>query len=175
MVNLTLKFYKRWNNHLSQVYPHHHHSITTWLVNTSADHCHQLSSEEMSQLITYRYQILAKRYVNTSQKQAYNRLIARLAAIILAYTPIQQKINQKKLSKKDIVHLTQQLVAKILHHDPNFQKNLNWIRQCTSDEDLKNALTLASLEEYAGRMIGEKPLILHHLRHLLTNYSFLAV
>jgi hypothetical protein len=174
MVNLTLKFYQLWNNRLSQVYPHHHHSIATWLVGAVANRYDQLSTEEINQLITYRYQILEKRYLNTSHKQGYNCLISRLSAIILAHPSIKQKIDHKILHQKDIVRLTQKIVENILQHNPTFQKTLDWIGQCTSDEDLKNALTLASLEEYAGEIKGGKPLILHQLRHLLADKSFLA-
>ncbi|MGK7933094.1 MAG: hypothetical protein AB4041_16910 [Microcystaceae cyanobacterium] len=174
MVNLTLKFYKLWNNRLSQTYPHSHHSIATWLVGKIADRYHQCSTEEISQLITYRYHNLEKRYLNTSPKQGYNYLIFRLSAIVIAYPPIKQKIDDKTLHRNDILLLVQQLVEKILHHDQTFQKTLDWIGQCTSDQTLKNVLTLASLEEYCGEVVEGKPLILDHLRHFLTDSSSLA-
>lgn len=174
MVNLTFKLYKVWNHRLAQVYPQYHHSIATWLVGAIADHYDYLSETEICQLIHYRYQRLEKRYLNQSEKQGYKALISRLTAVIIAHPAIQRKIIDNPAYTQEIVHLTRQILKDMTQEDPSIKKTLDWIKECTSNADLRNAFTLATLEEYACQMTHNQPLILHYLRHFLEEKSSLV-
>jgi hypothetical protein len=174
MVTLTLKLYKVWNHRLAQVYPQHHHSIATWLVGAIADHYYYLSETQISQLINARYQRLEKRYLNKDQKQGYQALISRLTAVIIVHPAIQRKIINNPAYTQEIMVLTQQILKDMIQDDPSVKKTLDWIKECTSNADLRNAFTLASLEEYACHKANNQPLILHYLRYFLEDKTSLA-
>ncbi len=130
------------------------------------DH-HGLSSEKMTQLINYRYRILKKRYLNKSPQGGYQSLIKRLSLIILKYPPIERKIRHSANHQQFILRLTGQVLEYMLNHEPEVQKTLDWIGQCTHNPDLRAAFVLASLEEYCCQSVNHQPLLLHCLRHFL--------
>lgn len=166
MVNLTIKLYELWKNRLSQDYPQEHTSIITWLMGCP-DIQNPLSSSEMTQLMSYRYETLKNRYLNTSSKQGYSRLVCRLSAIIIKYPPIEKKIGDNPQYQSLILNLTQQILENMITQDPEVQKILNWIKECTPNSRLREVFVLASLEEYCCQLVHCKPRILGDLGHLL--------
>lgn len=173
MLSLTLKLYDSWKHHLSQDCPQDYQSICTWLLSCPSDRLHRRSVYDINQRINYRYRILQKRYLGKSQKDAYHRLINRLLVIVSQHPLIPSQLKGETSLKSLLIDLIEQILTHLITHNLEIQKTIDHIGKCTPNADLREALLLASLEEYCCQLVNGQPMIIHDLRQLLTPYKTL--
>jgi hypothetical protein len=119
-----------------------------------------------------RLWILRKRYLGVEPQQAYCNLINRLGSI----APLQYEIQiwagnsrDDTLSRhlKAVLKVLPKVLLQILETDAYMQQQMADIAQLTQDKELKNALLLASTEEYCLQTIDNQPRLVHHFAKYL--------
>lgn len=136
--------------------------ILQWLLNIVNNQ--ELESDAINQRLEYRYQILRKRYLTVDSHQGYRVLIIRLSSLMIRLPVANTWMKHSGISDKDMIRLLQKVIQEILEHNPHWQQQVKQIARWTSDNDLRNALVLASLEEYCLYPVDNQPLLLHWLR-----------
>lgn len=143
-------------------------SIVCWLVGEDLERFEMLDStgiETIQQELAYRYRLLQQRYLDRSPQQAYYNLMTRLVSLV-----VLQKICERNFLNRGriltAVDVLQAAIQELLQSDRYMQQQIAWIAQSTHDPRLRNALLLASLEEYCLQPIGGRPSIVY----LFVNY-----
>ncbi|MGL4621586.1 hypothetical protein [Chroococcidiopsis sp.] len=143
-------------------------SIVCWLVGENLERFEMLDSaqlETIRQAMAYRYRLLQQRYLDRSPRQAYENLMTRLVSFVML-----QKICEWDFLDRSriltVVDVLQAGIQELLQSDRYMQQQIAWITRCTNDPRLRNALLLASLEEYCLQVICHQPSIVD----LFTNY-----
>lgn len=160
-----------WRQRLLQELPQHdrkqRHSIVRWLLDNN--HCgqinRQLTGEELTPIdsrLEYRYRLLKERYLEMDYTEGYRSLISRLSAVTAQYCSVLFNKHGQKFHKV-IINLIQQVVQKLVKNDPYLQRRFERIAQETSDINLRESLSLATVEEYCLHPIKNKPLFIHCL------------
>jgi hypothetical protein len=155
--------------------PEKRQEILQWLLNIVSNQ--ELESDAINQRLEYRYQILQQRYLTVDSRQGYRLLIIRLSSLMMRLPVAHTWMKHSGIYYKDMIRLLQKVIQEILEHDPHWQQQVKQIARCTSDNDLRNALVLASLEEYCLYPLDNQPLLLHWLRqycylHLETSSKY---
>ncbi len=107
----------------------------------------------------YRYRILRQRYLDAAPERAYKRLIQRLSSLFLIRNKIRTWIALSRDRQRSVVDVLEEVIQELLQNDTYMQQQMVWISKCTSDSRLRNALLLASTEEYCLRPIRNQPLL----------------
>jgi hypothetical protein len=143
-------------------------SIVGWLIGEDLERFEMLDPTEIEiirQPMAYRYRLLQQRYLDRLPQQAYDNLMTRLASVV-----VLQKICERHLLNRSriltAVDILQAVILELLQSDRYIQQQITWMTQCTADTKLRNALLLASLEEYCLQPIGHQPSIVY----LFINY-----
>lgn len=157
---------EKWRSQLKVDLPNHSpatcESIVQWLLGEDRVRLNELTPSQQQiteQAIDYRYRILRQRYLDVSPEQAYQRLIQRLSSLFLIRNKIRTWIALSRDRQRTVVDVLQEVIQELLQNDTYMQQQIVWIAKCTSDSRLRNALLLASAEEYCLRPIRNQPLL----------------
>ncbi|MEC4806688.1 MAG: HetZ-related protein 2 [Jaaginema sp. PMC 1079.18] len=174
MTTLATELATTWHQRLQEDYPHlstaEKTSIVRWLL---GEEPHQLESfapqrlEIAKRAMEYRYRILRQRYLGVSPTQAYKRLIARLASLAVLRNKIRTWVALSRDRHRAVADVLQEVIQEMLNSDRNIQAAIAWIRQCTNDRRLREALLLTSVEEYCLRPIRNQPLLAYRFVNFL--------
>ena len=121
---------------------------------------------ETAQQAMYRYQILRQRYLGATPEQAYRQLMTRLSSLVLRREKISNLIGSSRDRQRQVLDVLQKVVQELIQSDRYIQQQISSIAECT-DNGIRNALLLATLEEYCLRPIHNQPLLLYHLINYL--------
>lgn len=160
-----------WRSHLARDYPQdaaHKESIIDWLLGKDLECVETLNPihvEMAEQAIAYRYRLL-QRYLDTAPEKAYSYLIARLVSLVLQHKKVSTLVAPSRDRQSQLVNFLQAFLKELLQSDRYMQQQITAIAKCTNDGKLRNALLLASIEEYCLSPIQNQPLLLF----LFTNY-----
>lgn len=145
-------------------------SIGRWLVGEDQTRFENLTSMQrqiVEQAMDYRYRILRQRYLGMSPERAYKGLIQRLGNLFLIRNKIRTWIALSRDRQRSVVDVLEEVIQELLQNDRYMQQQVAWIAQCTRDPRLRNALLLASAEEYCLRPIRNQPLLCYRFVNYL--------
>src|SRR5579883_67400 len=155
-----------WRSRLEADLPGHsaatRESIVRWLIGDNPLRFADLSPSARQiaeQAMDYRYRILRQRYLDFGPERAYKSLIQRLSSLFLIRNKIRTWIALSRDRQRTVVDVLQEIIQELLQTDTYMQQQILWISQCTDDARLRNALLLASTEEYCLRPIRNHPLL----------------
>lgn len=137
-------------------------SIVCWLLGEDRSRFEDLTPtlrQITEQAMDYRYRILRQRYLEVGPERAYQRLIQRLSSLFLIRNKIKTWIALSRDRQRTVVDVLEEVVQELLQNDTYMQQQMLWIYKCTKDTRLRNALLLASTEEYCLRPIRNQPLL----------------
>ncbi len=143
-------------------------SIIHWLLGKDLKRFETQGAMELetAQQAMYRYQILRQRYLGATPEQAYRQLMTRLSSLVLRREKISNLIGSSRDRQCQVLNVLQKVVQELIQSDRYIQQQISSIAEC-NDAGIRNALFLATLEEYCLRPIHNQPLLLYHL----INYS----
>lgn len=145
-------------------------SIVSWLLGENPERLNDLNSvqkEIAQQAMDYRYRILRQRYLNVGPDRAYRSLIQRLGSLFLIRNRVRTWIALSRDRQRTVVDVLQEVIHLLLQKDSYMQQQMTWIGSCSTDPRLRNALLLASLEEYCLRPIRNQPLLVYRFVNYL--------
>lgn len=164
----------KWRLQLQSDLPNHgrstHESIIQWLLGEDQTRFEGLLPNQLEiakQAMDYRYRILQQRYLDAGPERAYRGLIQRLSSLFLIRNKIRTWIALSRDRQRTVVDVLQEVVQELLQNDHYMQHQITWIAGCTSDPRLRNALVLASTEEYCLRPIRNQPLLVYRFVNYL--------
>ncbi len=145
-------------------------SIVRWLIGNDLEGFTHFDSTELKiaqQQIAYRYRILQQRYLGTTPERAYRNLITRLSSLVLLRYKSPTELALNRDCQRVVIDILQKVLQELLIKDIYVQEQIVWIFECSEDAHLRNALLLASLEEYCSRSIRNRPLVFHQFLNYL--------
>lgn len=155
-----------WRSRLETDIPSHsaatRESIVRWLIGDHTSRFDDLTPtarQIAEQAMDYRYRILRQRYLGFGPERAYKSLIQRLSSLFLIRNKIRTWIALSRDRQRTVVDVLQEIIQELLQTDTYMQQQILWIAKCTDDARLRNALLLASTEEYCLRPIRNQPLL----------------
>ncbi|NJR50605.1 MAG: HetZ-related protein 2 [Leptolyngbyaceae cyanobacterium CSU_1_3] len=164
----------RWRLQLQSDLPKHgravHESIIQWLLGKDQTRFEGLLSTQLDiakQAMDYRYRILQQRYLEAGPERAYKGLIQRLSSLFLIRNKIRTWIALSRDRQRSVIDVLQEVIQELLQNDKYMQQQIAWIAQCTTDPRLRNALVLATTEEYCLRPIRNQPLLVYRFVNYL--------
>ncbi len=164
-MTLATELHNRWSDYLNTDRPKlaaAHAGIIKWLLGEDPDRFEAMTPEQREiaeQAMDYRYRILKDRYLGMSQEKAYRNLLQRLGGVFVLRSKIKTWIALSRDRQRSVVEVLQEILQEMLQNDSYMQQQIAWIAQSTNDLRLRNALVLASLEEYCLRPIRNQPLL----------------
>ena len=149
-------------------------SIVCWLLGENPDRLARKSTENFihpeadlcqiySQTMSYRYDILQKRYLGVSPHKAYHNLVDRLGSIPILRNILKTFVSLSRDKHRILSEILQEVIQEMLERDRYIQKEINFISECTLNANLRNSLLLTSLEEYCLRPIQNRPLLYYRI------------
>lgn len=173
-MRLAEKLAEEWRSRLAQELPNHslvvHEAIAQWLIGEDTDRYDQLapSLQKITRdAMDYRYRILCQRYLDASPEKAYKHLIQRLSAPYLIRNKIRTWISLSRDRQQSVMNVIEEVVQELLRSDTYLQQQTTWIAKCSPNTRLKDALALASVEEYCLRPIRNQPLLTYRFVNYL--------
>jgi hypothetical protein len=167
-------FLNQWRSRLNTELPEQNsaclESVLRWLVGEDADRLNELTPAQqqiVEQAMDYRYRILRQRYLGIPPERAYKSLIQRLGNLFLIRNKIRTWIALSRDRQRTVVDVLEEVIQELLQSDRYMQQQVQWISQCTCDVRLRNALMLASTEEYCLRPIRNQPLLCYRFVNYL--------
>lgn len=164
----------KWSERLFSDYPNFsinkRQSIINWLLGDSPNRFNQLDSQARAittQGLEFRYNILRKRYLDVTSNVAYKRLMTRLSSVPIVNQKIRVWIDTSRDRAATVIDIIEEIIMEMLKSDKYLEKQIYWISECTLDDNLRNSLLLATVEEYCLRPIANKPLIAHRFINFL--------
>lgn len=163
-----------WGERLAADYPNlrlvQRESLTQWLLGPKVEEFDQL--DEKFQRITeqsmeYRYRVLTQRYLEQSPGRAYQNLIQRLGSLMVVRHKIRTWVSMSRDRNRAVADVLQEVIQEMLQSDRYIQTVIDWVAQCTPEQTLRNALLLASIEEYCLRPIRNQPLLVYRFVNYL--------
>jgi len=145
-------------------------SILNWLLGENPDRFDEFPSEQLAiaqQAIDYRYRILQQRYLGTHPEQAYRKLIQRLGSLFLIRSKIRTWVALSRDRHRSVMDVLQEVIQELIQNDRYMRQQMVWIGECTVNPRLRNALMLASIEEYCLRPIRNQPLLVYRFVNYL--------
>lgn len=152
----------------------HRESIIRWLVGNDLERFEMLNPHQLEiakQAMEYRYRILRYRYLGQGPEQAYRNLMQRLGSLVLIRNKIRTWVALSRDRASTVVDVLQEVIQELLQSDRYMQQQMAWIAECTDDARLRNALLLASTEEYCLRPIRNQPLLVYRFVNYLRRTS----
>lgn len=178
MIELAADLRQDWRSRLAEECPEHsaatRESIVRWLIGDDIQRLEQLTSNELEtigQAMAYRYSILRQRYLGVSPHVAYRHLMSRLSSSVLLRNKIRTLVALSRDRQRQVADVLQEVLQELLQSDRYMQQQMAWIGKCTKDAKLRNALLLASLEEYCLRPIRNQPLLVYRFVNYLRRTS----
>ena len=145
-------------------------SIIKWLLGEDFQRYETLPPNQLTiarQAIDYRYRILRHRYLGVGPERAYKNLMTRLGSLVMLRNKIKTWVALSRDRQRAVVDVLQEVIQELLQSDRYLQEQIGWIRECTEDPRLRNALLLTSTEEYCMRPIRNQPLLLYRFVNYL--------
>jgi hypothetical protein len=145
-------------------------SIARWLIGEDPHRFNDLTPVQRQiaeQAMDYRYRILCQRYLGMSPERAYKGLIQRLSNLFLIRNKIRTWIALSRDRQRTVVDVLEEVIQELLQNDRYMQQQVTWISQCTCDRRVRNALLLATTEEYCLRPIRNQPLLCYRFVNYL--------
>ena len=162
-----------WRSRLCETLPQfvqYHDAILQWLVGDNANRLDELEHTQLKiaqNAMDYRFRILVDRYLNIPPERAYRNLIQRLSGLFLIRSKIKTWIALSRDRARSVVDVLQEVIQELMQQDSYLQQQTAWIGQCTGDRRLRNALMLATTEEYCLRPIRNQPLLMYRFVNYL--------
>jgi hypothetical protein len=171
---LSEEFSEEWRSRLQAELPEqaavNRESIVRWLIGEDTSRLDGLTPVQRQiaeQAMDYRYRILRQRYLGIPPERAYKGLIQRLSNLFLIRNKIRTWIALSRDRQRSVVEVLEEVIQELLQNDRYMQQQVAWISQCTRDLRLRNALMLASTEEYCLRPIRNQPLLCYRFVNYL--------
>lgn len=146
-----------------------HFAIARWLVGAS-ERFESMSKAELKlakKAMDYRYRILISRYWGLSPERGYKRLLTKLGGLFLIRSKISTWIALSRDRKRAVKDVLQEVIQEMLQSDRHMQQQTQLIRECTQRGNIRNILTLATIEEYCLRPIRNQPLLVYRFVNYL--------
>ena len=146
-----------------------HSAIAHWLVG-APERFESMSSADIKlakRAMDYRYRILLSRYWGLSPERGYKRLLTKLGGLFLIRSKIRTWIALSRDRKRAVKDVLQEVIQEMLQSDRHMQQQTQLIRTCTQRANLRNILTLATIEEYCLRPIRNQPLLVYRFVNYL--------
>jgi DNA-binding CsgD family transcriptional regulator len=173
-MTLAQKLAQDWKSRLEQDCPNEsssaRESVVRWLLGNKPERLETLNPTQLaiaSSAIDFQYRILISRYLGVPPEKAYRNLIGRLAGLVVLRQKIQAWVSLSRDRQRSAVEVLQEVIQEMLNSDRYLQQQVAWIAECTSDRRLRNALLLASTEEYCLRPIRNQPLLVYRFVNYL--------
>ncbi|MDV3350367.1 hypothetical protein D0962_28035 [Leptolyngbyaceae cyanobacterium CCMR0082] len=147
-----------------------HIAITQWLCGEDTDRFEALSHKDLSiatQAMDYRYRIFYKTYWGLPPDRAYQTLMRKLGGLFLVRSKIRTWIALSRDRQRQVKDVLQEIIQEMLQSDRHLQQQMRWIGECTKRPQLRNLLTMATIEEYCLRPIRNQPLIVYRFVNYL--------
>lgn len=174
MTNLGVELEARWRERLLEDFPQQdaktRSSVVCWLLGAHPERLEELHPAQLAiarQAMEYRYRILSQRYLTAGPTQAYKNLIKRLSGLIMLRNKIQTWVSLSRDRNRATTDVLQEVIQEMLNSDRYIQSCIVEIGRCTQDANLRNALLLASIEEYCLRPIRNQPLLIYRFVNYL--------
>lgn len=167
---LATTWHQRLEEDCSNLSPDAKASIVRWLLGEETHRFESFTPQRLEiakRAMEYRYRILRQRYLDVTPTQAYKRLIARLASLSVLRNKIRTWVALSRDRHRAVADVLQEVIQEMLNSDRNIQNAIAWIRQCTEDRRLREALLLTSVEEYCLRPIRNQPLLAYRFVNFL--------
>ena len=145
-------------------------SVVRWLLGDKPERFETLNPTQLSVAtgaIDFLYRILKQRYLGVAPERAYRNLIGRLGGLVVLRQKIQAWVSLSRDRQRSAVEVLQEVIQEMLNSDRYLQQQVAWIAECTTDKRLRNALLLASTEEYCLRPIRNQPLLVYRFVNYL--------
>ena len=145
-------------------------SIICWLLGDALQQWEEL--EPTKRAITakgfdFTYRILRQRYLDVGPEKAYQNLLQRLSGLVMLRQKIRAWVATTRDRQRTVLDVLQEAIQEMLQRDRYLQQKMAKIAECTADSRLRNALLLASLEEYCVRPIRNQPLLVYRFVNYL--------
>ena len=147
-----------------------HESILAWLLGADLDRFDQLLPPQLAvarQAMDYRYRILEQRYLGMAQDVAYRNLLQRLSSLFLIRSKVKTWVALSRDRHRTVMDVLQEVIQELIQSDSYIRQQMRWIAECTANPRLRNALMLASVEEYCLRPIRNQPLLVYRFVNYL--------
>ena len=178
MIKLAADLTQDWRSRLANDCPEQsaatRESIIRWLIGKDVQRLDGVDSSQVEiiqQAMAYRYNILRQRYLGASPQQAYRQLITRLSSSVLLRNKIRTLVALSRDRSRQVTDVLQEVLQELLQSDRYMQQQMSWIADCTNDVKLRNALLLATMEEYCLRPIRNQPLLVYRFVNYLRRTS----
>lgn len=145
-------------------------SVIYWLLGEDTERFDALSAAQLAvaqQAMEYRFRILQQRYLGIHPERAYAQLIQRLSSLFLIRSRIRTWVALSRDRRRSVVDVLQEVIQELIQSDNYIRQQIRWIGQCTPNSRLRNALMLASIEEYCLRPIRNQPLLVYRFVNYL--------
>lgn len=148
-------------------------TIIRWLIGNvqRLDKIDSKGLEIIQQSMAYRYNILRQRYLGAAPDLAYRRLMTRLSSSVLLRNKIRTLVALSRDRQRQVTEVLEEVLQELLQSDRYMQQQMAWISGCTNDAKLRNALLLATMEEYCLRPIRNQPLLVYRFVNYLRRSS----
>ncbi len=170
---LAEKLAQEWRSRLSQDCPEHpvstHESIVQWLLGEDQERFEALTPEKLEIIrsaMDYRYRILL-RVLGVPTERAYTNLVRRLSSLVLLRNKIKTWVALSRDRQRTVVDVVQEVVQELCERDRYMQQQIAWIGKSTQTSRVRNALLLATIEEYCLRPVRNQPLLAYRFFNYL--------
>ena len=171
---VAIKIVNQWQQRLQTDLPEQSHdthtAITQWLCGENTERFEDLSRKDLSiatQAMDYRYRIFYKTYWGLPPDRAYQTLMRKLGGLFLVRSKIRTWIALSRDRQRQVKDVLQEIIQEMLQSDRHLQQQMSWISQITKRPQLRNLLTMATIEEYCLRPIRNQPLIVYRFVNYL--------
>ncbi|MEO1589991.1 MAG: HetZ-related protein 2 [Cyanobacteria bacterium J06632_22] len=145
-------------------------AVLQWLIGEDTARYDALNPRDLKiakQAIGYRYRIFHETYWGLPPNRAYQKLLQKLGGLFLIRSKVRTWIALSRDRKRAVKDVLQEVIQEMLQSDRHLQQQLKWIAQCTTRAQLRNLLTLATVEEYCLRPIRNQPLLVYRFVNYL--------
>jgi DNA-binding CsgD family transcriptional regulator len=174
VTNIAAELAAGWQQRLSVECAQHnsatHSGVVQWLIGVDQDRYTEMTPEQLAiatQAMDYRYRILLQRYLGVPSEKAYKNLMQRLGSLAIVREKIRSWLSVSRDRQRTVVDVLQEVVQEMLQGDKYIRQQVEWISQCTKNPRLRDALMLATLEEYCLRPIRNQPLLAYRFVNYL--------
>lgn len=145
-------------------------SILAWLLGDDSSRFNELLPPQLAvarQAMDYRYRILQQRYLGVTQDVAYRNLLQRLSSLFLIRSKVKTWVALSRDRHRTVMDVLREVIQELIQSDSYIRQQMRWIAECTANPRLRNALTLATVEEYCLRPIRNQPLLVYRFVNYL--------
>lgn len=147
-----------------------HSAVVQWLLGDDPARFETMEPTPLAiarQAMDYRYRILLQRYLGLSPERAYRNLLQRLSSLFLIRSKVRTWVALSRDRQRSVMDVLQEIIQELIQSDNYIRQQMQWIAQCSPDSRVRNALTLASVEEYCLRPIRNQPLLVYRFVNYL--------